>query len=148
GLFSGVTTTFIIESYTLLEPDFGELTYRALVANATNPAPSDRDFVVPPTARVVNCLWITSLMFSLSAALVAVMGAEWSAAYHDPATEEESESFPPLQRAERRHFRFQNSKPWGLPIIILTAPMLMQISLLLFAIGLALFFVPIDHITA
>ncbi|KZV84082.1 hypothetical protein EXIGLDRAFT_591240, partial [Exidia glandulosa HHB12029] len=136
GVFSGVTTTFIIESYKLMQPDFTELTYRAMVANASHPAPTDADFVVPSTARLVNCLWVTSLMFSLSAALIAVMGAEWSVAYHDSASDEESNTLTPLQRAERRHFRYQNARRWGLQTIILSAPMLMQVSLLLFGIGL------------
>ncbi|KZV82007.1 hypothetical protein EXIGLDRAFT_844123 [Exidia glandulosa HHB12029] len=148
GVFSGVTASFLIESYQRMQPDYTQLAYQALVATAAKtPLPSDKDFVVLPADRVLNCLWIASLMFSLSAALIAVMGAEWSAAYYDPDTDQESDHLTARQRAERRQFRANNVRRWRMPAVILTAPMLMQISMLLFGVGLALFFASIDNIT-
>ncbi|EJD45082.1 hypothetical protein AURDEDRAFT_64769, partial [Auricularia subglabra TFB-10046 SS5] len=77
GLFSAVTTAFIIESQQDTEPDYARLTF--LVLNATNAGVlfNDEPFVIDPSVCTVNCLWIASLMLSLTAALIAIMGKDW-----------------------------------------------------------------------
>ncbi|KZV84098.1 hypothetical protein EXIGLDRAFT_593330, partial [Exidia glandulosa HHB12029] len=142
GLFSAVTTTFIIESYKLMLPDYTELTFRAMITNASYAASLLESFETPRSARAVNCVWITSLVLSLSAALIAIMGKDWIAMYPTQPTHS-------LRKwAAVRHFRFSCVSRWHMPGVIASAPILLHLSLLLFAVGLVIFFIPIDFFTA
>ncbi|KZW01061.1 hypothetical protein EXIGLDRAFT_99153 [Exidia glandulosa HHB12029] len=77
------------------------------------------------------------------------MGKEWIAAYKLPkeSFSQPKETLTHRQRAELRQFRCDGVSYWGLEAILLAAPFLMQISLLLFIVGLGLFFYPIDLLT-
>ncbi|EJD45087.1 hypothetical protein AURDEDRAFT_18364, partial [Auricularia subglabra TFB-10046 SS5] len=77
GLFSAVTTAFIIESQQGAQPDYARLTFLVLNATAAGVPFRDEPFVIDPSVRTVNCLWVSSLMLSLTAALIAIMGKDW-----------------------------------------------------------------------
>ncbi|EJD47801.1 hypothetical protein AURDEDRAFT_62010, partial [Auricularia subglabra TFB-10046 SS5] len=80
GLFSAVSTAFIVEAYKLMQPDYTELTFQALLANSSHPfVPAP--FEVSGAARIVNCLWIASLIASLFTALVGILAKQWLSAY-------------------------------------------------------------------
>ncbi|EJD51446.1 hypothetical protein AURDEDRAFT_19150, partial [Auricularia subglabra TFB-10046 SS5] len=81
GLFSAVTTAFIIESQNDAKPDYLELTFLVLNSTAAGRPFVQQPFVVDPRVRTINCLWITSLMLSLTAALIAIMGKDWIGMY-------------------------------------------------------------------
>ncbi|KZV87623.1 hypothetical protein EXIGLDRAFT_620449, partial [Exidia glandulosa HHB12029] len=82
GLFSAVSTAFIIESYKTMQPDFAELTFQAINALASgNKSNTSSVFVVSNTARAVNCLWISSLLVSLFSALVGILAKQWLASW-------------------------------------------------------------------
>ncbi|EJD45031.1 hypothetical protein AURDEDRAFT_20144, partial [Auricularia subglabra TFB-10046 SS5] len=68
GLFSAVTTAFIIESQQDTEPDYARLTFLVLNATAAGVPFTPEPFVLDPSVRTINCLWIASLMLSLTAA--------------------------------------------------------------------------------
>ncbi|EJD45063.1 hypothetical protein AURDEDRAFT_64803, partial [Auricularia subglabra TFB-10046 SS5] len=81
GLFSAVTTAFIIESQQDTEPDYARLTFLVLNATAAGIPFKEEPFFIDPNVRVINCLWISSLMLSLTAALIAIMGKDWIGMY-------------------------------------------------------------------
>ncbi|EJD45097.1 hypothetical protein AURDEDRAFT_165968 [Auricularia subglabra TFB-10046 SS5] len=77
GLFSAVTTAFIIELRADTEPDYARLTFLVLNASAAGISFKEDPFVIDGSVRTINCLWIASLMLSLTAALIAIMGKDW-----------------------------------------------------------------------
>ncbi|EJD51462.1 hypothetical protein AURDEDRAFT_159195 [Auricularia subglabra TFB-10046 SS5] len=140
GLFSAVTTAFIIESRGDLQPDYLQLTFQVLNATAFGQPFVPEPFVVPSGARAVNCLWIASLVLSLSAALIAIMGKDWIGTYA---------SHPVCnarQWAEMRTYRLSCVERWYMPGVIASAPVLLHLSLLYFGAGLVLFVSP-DPVT-
>lgn len=135
GLFSAVTTAFIIESYKLLLPDSSPLLARRALAG--DPAQPSVEL-----ARLLNCLWVASLMLSLSAALIAVLGKDWIASYvARPLCNDR-------QWAELRTFRLAGVKKWRMGDVIAAASVLLHLSLFLFGAGLVVFLWPIDRPTA
>ncbi|EJD36750.1 hypothetical protein AURDEDRAFT_188283 [Auricularia subglabra TFB-10046 SS5] len=77
GLFSAVTTAFIIESQHDTQPDWSRLTFLVLNATAASQPFVQEPFVIDGMVRTINCLWISSLLLSLTAALIAIMGKDW-----------------------------------------------------------------------
>ncbi|EJD51542.1 hypothetical protein AURDEDRAFT_25297, partial [Auricularia subglabra TFB-10046 SS5] len=130
GLFSAVTTTFIVEAQADMKPDYSQLTFLALRAAAAGHSFDPEPFVVPSAARAVNCLWVASLIFSLSAALIAIMGKDWIGMFA---------SRPVCnlrQWAEMRTYRMRCVDRWHMSGVIASAPVLLHISLFLFGAGL------------
>ncbi|CAK5263489.1 unnamed protein product, partial [Mycena citricolor] len=93
GLFSGVVTSFIIESYKTLNPDSGSQTLALLAQIShqlaslnngtamTDALPPAAAFSPPISSLVCNALWFTSLALSLSCALVATLVDQWAREY-------------------------------------------------------------------
>ncbi|KAI0789538.1 hypothetical protein C8Q75DRAFT_166615 [Abortiporus biennis] len=149
GLFSAVVTTFVVDSYKALQPDpnattnllllqlsaqLGSLSISNGFLNSTvSPASlADISAAVAPTtlASKVNALWIASLIFSLATAAIAIVVRQWLREYlvHPTGT--------PRQLARIRQLRYNKLQSWGVPYIIATLPVLLQVSLALFLIGL------------
>ncbi|EJD51474.1 hypothetical protein AURDEDRAFT_159205 [Auricularia subglabra TFB-10046 SS5] len=133
GLFSAVTTAFIIEAQQDMKPDYAQLTFLALNASVSSVKFVQPPFVIPRSARATNCLWVASLVLSLSAALIAIMGKDWIGMY----------SSRPVcnlrQWAEMRTYRLLCVERWYMSGVIAAAPVLLHVSLLLFGTGLVLF---------
>ncbi|EJD51490.1 hypothetical protein AURDEDRAFT_159223 [Auricularia subglabra TFB-10046 SS5] len=133
GLSSAVTTAFIIEAQKDMKPDFSQLMFLALNATANGQRFVQKPFIVPSSARAVNCLWVASLVLSLLAALIAIMGKDWIVMY----------SSRPVcnlrQWAEMRTYRLRCVEQWCMSGVIASAPVLLHISLLLFVAGLVVF---------
>ncbi|EJD45008.1 hypothetical protein AURDEDRAFT_165881 [Auricularia subglabra TFB-10046 SS5] len=93
-------------------------------------------FTIDPGVRSANCLWIASLLLSLTAALIAIMGKDWIGMYtsRPPCN--------PRQWAETRTYRLLCVERWYMAGVIASAPVLLHISLALFAVGLIQFFSP------
>ncbi|EJD44336.1 hypothetical protein AURDEDRAFT_19669, partial [Auricularia subglabra TFB-10046 SS5] len=85
GLFSAVVTGFAIESYQWLQDDPSDAMLVLLAQIAQSAGPNGSAVVSAPTssgiARSVstriNAYWFISLVLSLSAALVAILGKQW-----------------------------------------------------------------------
>ncbi|EJD46923.1 hypothetical protein AURDEDRAFT_23666, partial [Auricularia subglabra TFB-10046 SS5] len=84
GLFSAVSTTFIIESYKMLQPDYTAYTARALFValstrnGTTSSTLGDPDeFTITNPSRWINGLWFTSLVLSLAVALLSILAKQW-----------------------------------------------------------------------
>ncbi|EJD51538.1 hypothetical protein AURDEDRAFT_159275 [Auricularia subglabra TFB-10046 SS5] len=136
GLFSAVTTAFIIELQGDTKPDYMELTFQVLNASASGVPFVQQPFVIDPDTRTVNCLWISSLMLSLTAALIAIMGKDWIGMYASRPL------CNPRQWAEIRTYRLSCVERWYMSGVIAAAPVLLHMSLVLFAAGLVLFVAP------
>ncbi|EJD44727.1 hypothetical protein AURDEDRAFT_166211 [Auricularia subglabra TFB-10046 SS5] len=133
GLFSAVTTAFIIQLQNDTRPDYAELTFRVLNASAAGVPFEQKHFSIASDVRATNCLWIASLMLSLAAALIAIMGKDWVGMYASRPV------CNPRQWAEIRTYRLSCIERWYMSGIIASAPVLLHVSLVLFAAGLVLF---------
>ncbi|KZV95962.1 hypothetical protein EXIGLDRAFT_589015, partial [Exidia glandulosa HHB12029] len=89
GLFSAVATAFVIESYQSLQPDNAAYAATALyilvaVSNhstgMTLPPPADLAYK-SSTSRWINGLWFTSILLSLSVALLSILAKQWITEY-------------------------------------------------------------------
>lgn len=106
--------------------------------NITSPSVNPRDMFRPDTINVwVNGLWAVSLTASLVVALVAVLVKQWL--HHYTAL-----TFGTLrERAYVRQFKFDGLECWQVNLVIGMLPIVMNISLGLFFIGLVLFYIPL-----
>ncbi|RPD52653.1 hypothetical protein L226DRAFT_460509, partial [Lentinus tigrinus ALCF2SS1-7] len=137
ALFSAVLTTLVIESYQNLQPDPQVEMMRAVLlqlqrnANATTAVQSP----VPPfkltgSAIRVNVYWFSSLIISLSTALLAILAKQWVnylLAGLSPV---------PSTQGRHRQYRMDGLHKWNLPAILSLLPLLLHLALLLFFAGL------------
>lgn len=146
GLYSAVLSAFIIESYKTLRQDNQDVMVdlmRQFVAknftsgpgfmNSTTPVPEIPDFEPPLWAIRVNVLWFISLILSLSAASFGMLVKQWLREYLA------LEYTTPQQRLRARQYRSPALSKWKVFEIAAFLPVLLQISLGLFFIGLCFF---------
>ncbi|EJD50460.1 hypothetical protein AURDEDRAFT_21558, partial [Auricularia subglabra TFB-10046 SS5] len=88
GLFSAVSTAFIIESYKLLQVDntdyIANALYLSLTRNTTSPIdlePPGDNFKASGSSRWINGLWFSSLVLSLAVALLSILAKQWLEEY-------------------------------------------------------------------
>ena len=93
------------------------------------------DFSPPYHIVVVNALFYTSLSIMLLAAFIAMLIKSWIREF-DRGLKAMS---LPEQRAKSREFRYLGMQRWRLPGMVGVLPLLIQISLFLFTLGLAWF---------
>ncbi|EJD39226.1 hypothetical protein AURDEDRAFT_29259, partial [Auricularia subglabra TFB-10046 SS5] len=90
GLFSAVSTAFLVESYKTLQPDYSQYVatflYAAAIAyNNSGRALPPLDAILSPertlqditTQRWINGLWFISLIVSLLVALLSILVKQW-----------------------------------------------------------------------
>ncbi|KAF8897016.1 hypothetical protein CPB85DRAFT_202166 [Mucidula mucida] len=147
ALFSGVVTTFVVQTYQSLSVDYAQVTASLMlrlidiqvsisqghsVKAGQNPDPSSA-FKAKSSDLWVNGLWFTSLVLSLTTTLIAVLTKQWINEYMVLP------SGNPRDRARIRHFRFIGLEQWHVPLIIGLLPILMHIALGVFLAGLVIF---------
>jgi len=93
------------------------------------------EFSPPDHIVVVNALFYASLGVMILAAFIAMLIKSW---VHEFDRGLRAMSLPE-QRAKTREFRYLGMERWKLPEMVAILPSLIQISLLLFSIGLVLF---------
>ncbi|KAA1473338.1 hypothetical protein DENSPDRAFT_872744 [Dentipellis sp. KUC8613] len=158
GLFSAVVTTFVVQSSQSLQPDYSQISAMLLTelvglqrAMADGVSPSvvsvsqqnaTSGFQVAASDQWVNRLWFISLSFSLATALISVLVKQWLQYYVSTVSGTSQE------KAHIRHFRYIGLEKWHVSEIVGFLPIFMHIALLLFFIGLVLFLVPLDTVTA
>ncbi|CAK5278560.1 unnamed protein product [Mycena citricolor] len=147
GLFSGVITTFIIDSYKTLNPDSGSQTVVLLtqtvallgqisvqlahmnngtaIADALPPAAA---FSPPASSLVCNALWFTSLALSLSSALVATLVKQWAQQYQHRTSMFSS----PSVRARVYMYLYYGLRRFNMHVVVGVPPLLLHAALLLF----------------
>jgi len=152
GLFSAALTAFNVQYYVYLLPQTPEVSIQLLTAihgqlsiltanagetgltQTTSKVISDSESCavqsVPKHALTVNTLWFSALVFSLSAASLAISASEWLLHHTDRSAS--------MSRQSVRvwYFRRRGIEKWHVPFIISILPVLLQISLALFLVGL------------
>uniref|UniRef100_A0A0W0FDC1 DUF6535 domain-containing protein n=1 Tax=Moniliophthora roreri TaxID=221103 RepID=A0A0W0FDC1_MONRR len=148
GLFSAVVTTFVVQTTQALEPDYVQITaflLQELVAVQRAAATGQSAEAVQRSSLNVdsqthsatdvwiNALWLISLSFSLTTALIAVLVKQWIQAYISFS------SGPPRDHALIRQYRYMGIQRWKVPFIIGFLPVLLHLALFIFLAGLVLF---------
>ncbi|KAJ3532335.1 hypothetical protein NM688_g7439 [Phlebia brevispora] len=144
GLFSAVATAFVIESYTWIQEDPADTSAQVLiqvshqlssltlingVLTFTAPPAVPPPFTPQPIYIRINMLWFLSLAMSLVAALLAIVIQQWMLVY-------QSSAYTSVQQAVRlRQLRYYAMRRWGVPWIVATVPILLQVALTLFFAG-------------
>ncbi|KAH8822279.1 hypothetical protein DL96DRAFT_1470410, partial [Flagelloscypha sp. PMI_526] len=148
ALFSAVVTTLLVQTSTTLSPDHAQITTHLLAEqilllrangnitaiNAVTPSILGPNAVTWSSTDVaVNVLFFVSLSLSLSTALFSILAKQWLPAYAAkiPGT--------PKDVALTRHFRFVGLQKWKLPEVIGMLPLVLHLSLWVFAAGLLVF---------
>ncbi|KAG2138580.1 uncharacterized protein EDB93DRAFT_1090530, partial [Suillus bovinus] len=144
GLFSAVSTSFIVAMESNLSPDPSDTT-NALLKQlvqigsgnlvAAGSKPADPGSTWSPNAPT---LWIqtiayASLSMSLLAAFGAVLGKQWLGYYKSNRYGRGSQE----ERGKRRQEKFDGLVTWYFDAVVQSFPVLLQISLLLFGIALS-----------
>ena len=146
GLFSAVLTAFNVESYPLLQPPATDPSLDVLrqiaaqlqapYGNATQPAfvqpgpDAASRFDIPQSAIVLNILWFSSLILSLSTATIGIMVKQWTHEFRVGL------SGSSMELARLRQLRLNRLIKWRVASIVALLPLLLQLSLVLFFIGL------------
>jgi len=140
-LFAGFLSAFLIELLGRLEQDPLDIIQDVLIYQTQMMRNSSlgpyvlADFSPPEHIVVVNALFYASLGFMVLAAFIAMLIKSWVREF-DRGLRAMS---IPEQRAKTREFRYLGMERWKLPEMVETLPLLIQISLLLFSIGLVIF---------
>ncbi|KIY71979.1 hypothetical protein CYLTODRAFT_326310, partial [Cylindrobasidium torrendii FP15055 ss-10] len=149
GLFAAVLTTFVAQTSQSLSPDNSAIAVALLVelvslqrAVATGASLEDivSADIAPSVARSevwVNGLWFTSLVLSLSSALLAVLSKQWLRQYTSFI------SGSARDRALIRQFRYDGMEKWAVRTIIGLLPTILHLALGLFLLGLVIFLMPL-----
>ncbi|KAI0801384.1 hypothetical protein C8Q74DRAFT_1400704 [Fomes fomentarius] len=151
GLFSAVLTAFNVQSYQLLQPEPTDPTVTILnqisaqlnsfslnpsFVNSTQPPLSAADlnppFRAPWSAVWINSLWFSSLVCSLASASIALMVKQW---LHELSIGVSGTS---RESARIRQYRLNSLKRWHVGSIVIIIPVLLQLALFLFLVGLVI----------
>ena len=148
GLFSTVSSAFIIDIYKQLQPDTSDQSaalLRAILLTLNHSAiPNETHTVLAvqkyPSSEIVtvNCLLYASLLLSLLAAFVAMLGKQWVNRYL------EHKGGSTIERSGDRQRKFDGLKRWPFHFIIESLPVMLQIALLFLAGGLCRYMMTIN----
>ena len=148
GLLSAVITAFNVESYKMLQQDSGDVTNHLLLhlsaqmVNNSLPIATQPSWSKPSSAIRINVLWFSSLIFSLAAALIGILVKQWLRDYLS------SVASSPRENTRVRQFRYQGLVGWHIPEVIAILPILLQIALASFFVGLLDLLWTLDQIVA
>ncbi|GJE90494.1 hypothetical protein PsYK624_066320 [Phanerochaete sordida] len=148
GLYSAVLSAFLIESYTSLFPDnesqmvyllqriavqTSSYTITAGFLNATAQIPDLPPSGTPAWAIQVNGLWFASLILSLAVASYGMLVKQWLREYLA------MEWTAPQEKLRARRYRKPSLEKWKVFEIAAALPLILQLSLGLFFLGLCMF---------
>ena len=141
GLFSAVSSAFVIDVHSNLQPDPNEQSVALLrailltlnqsaIPGETPTVPSQKD----PSSEIVTvtCLMYASLLFSLLAAFLATLGKQWLNRYS------RNSGSSMIERCGDRQRKFDGLEKWSLHLFIKSLPVILQAALFLLACGLCL----------
>ena len=124
-----------------LEPNTGELTVELLMYistqlnNASMPAYAPQPFAAEQPYVVANALFFASLAILLVTSLLAILVKGWVRDFNH--------NLPPYKlaakRAKEREYRFRGLIAYKMPEIVASLPILTQLALILFCIGLLIY---------
>lgn len=147
GLFSAVVTTFNVQYYATLQPSSGTQVLLRMSSDLKNPIhvttlSSTSDSAVPVSTVIINTLWFLALVLSLSAASVGISVKQWLSCYIPP------ETITSHQRTRLWHHRQLGLRKWRVPAIVSVLPVLLQLALLLFLVGLVVLLWTLNIVSA
>ncbi|KAI0760272.1 hypothetical protein C8Q74DRAFT_1207864, partial [Fomes fomentarius] len=134
GLFSAILTAFNVQTYQLLTPDppdpvlatlqqisaqLSSFSVNPPFVNSTQPPLLSQADAGPPATRwavILNVLWFSSLIFSLSAASLGILVKQWLNEYNDGL------SGTSRQIARIRQYRLDNLHRWRVGTIVALLP--------------------------
>ena len=141
----------MVETYTRLLPDKQDeiITLLRTIAtqnyttsngliNSTSPVP-EIDLDVPEWVPRVNGLWFASLIMSLATASLGMLVKSWLREYLALNTE------APIERLRAHYYREPAMKTWLVYEIVGMLPLMLQIALGLFFVGLCFFTAALDN---
>ncbi|KIP10744.1 hypothetical protein PHLGIDRAFT_64885, partial [Phlebiopsis gigantea 11061_1 CR5-6] len=158
GLFSSVLTAFAVQTYEMLQPDNMTTTnqllalgfssqlidipqaFQATLNSARSPVP----FSPPITARWINGLFYVSLVLSLAAALFGIIAKQWLREY----LQWNSPLSSPRENVLVRQIRFEAFNTWNVVSTISAIPALLELSVILFLVGIVILLWTLDNIVA
>ncbi|KAH9062166.1 hypothetical protein EDB87DRAFT_321115 [Lactarius vividus] len=152
GLFSAALMSFIIDKMHDLEVDPAkQMVYYqqqnvALLAQISTqvsfiapripipsiPTPAYPEFHPTSSDVRVNAFWFMSLVFSISAALLATLVQQWVRDYMHVFQRYSN----PLKSARLRQYLYEGAEGWYMPLVAESVPGLIHVSLFLFFLGL------------
>ncbi|KAI8989805.1 hypothetical protein BD414DRAFT_317958 [Trametes punicea] len=155
GLFSAILTAFNVQSYQTLQPATPDPTTAILqrislqlgsLSNSSQPAssPSDVDLAATPapvarSAIWLNVFWFASLIFSISSAFLGILVKQWLNEYKSELRGSSREV------ARLRQYRLNNLIKWRVDLFVTAIPLLLQIALALFLVGLLVLLWSLHH---
>ncbi|KAI9457063.1 hypothetical protein F5148DRAFT_1287770 [Russula earlei] len=160
GLFSAALTSFIIDSKGNLKVNpADQMVYYlqqnvAMLAQISTQISSIAPQIIIPSSLPppypafnasssdirVNAFWFMSLIFSLSAALLAILVQQWVRNYMHVFQRYSD----PLKSARLRQYLHEGSEKWYMPVVAEALPGLLHVSLFLFFVGLGDFVLNIN----
>jgi WD40 repeat protein len=151
GIFSAILTAFIIELQKDLKKDYTEISSvlirrisMQLEGSRVDPlAPPNDPFTPSWTIVAVNILWFSSLLLSLFAALLGILAKQWFHVY-----DRWSEGTPYENMLFLRHFYRMCFEEWHVADIVGTLPVLLQLALLLFVVGVVAYLWALNYVIA
>ena len=142
GLFSAVSSAFIIDVQSNLQPDPNEMTatyLRILIHSMNNSLFPDADpssaiwTGPPPEIVTVQSLLYASLATSLFAAFIAMLGKQWVSRYL------RKQGGSAAEKSRDRQRKFEGFKEWYFQLAIESLPVMLQLALLLLGGALTLY---------
>jgi hypothetical protein len=165
-LFSATVAAFLVGTYQNLQPSAQDTTtfYLATIAQilaasipsnsssipitlplpptAAVPPPGDPSTFRPPRSAIwYNTLWFSSLVISLTCALLATSLQQWARRYLRVTRPR----YSPHKRARVRAFFSEGIEKLHLPWVVEALPALLHVSVFLFFAGLAVFLSSVHH---
>ncbi|GJE90176.1 hypothetical protein PsYK624_063020 [Phanerochaete sordida] len=159
GLFSAVVTGFVVGSVSMLQEDSAQTSAQLLAGisiqlsslrltppylNSTMPAPTIPRFQPSSSARWINSLWFISLILSLASALLGILTKQWIREYlqwNNPIASAR-------ENVLLREIRAEAWYEWHATAVISSVPVLLEIAVILFTCGLAVFVWTLDLVVA
>ena len=137
GLFSAVTSAFIIDVQSDLKPDYGEMNNRLLemIFNATTgtlPAAVPRWPGPDPVIVQVQCIFYATLSATLLASFLAMLGKQWLNRYRQNETRGSA-----VGRSRVRERKLDGIERWKFHLVMESLPLILQCALLLLGFALS-----------
>jgi len=150
-LFSAVTTAFIIDIQSKLEPDYQEMNHALLkivASTALGNIPTGPDAAFPqwngpnPAIVRVEAILYSSLSASLLAALIAILGKQWL----NRCASVERGSI--VERCRHRKRKMDGMVTWRFALVMECLPLMLQAALLLLGYALSDYLYAINKVVA
>ena len=151
GLFSAVSSAFIIDVRSKLEPDPNDMTaaYMQILIHAVNSSlfpdanPNSVTWTGPPPETVtVQSLLYASLATSLFAAFLAMLGKQWVNQYL------RNRGGSAADKSRDRQRKLDDLEKWRFHLVIENLPVMLRLGLLLLGCALSLYPWTISHTVA